>query len=36
LLKFVASNRFTVFIVYRIIAGLAVGTLLILGVISAV
>jgi undecaprenyl pyrophosphate phosphatase UppP len=36
LLKFVATNRFTVFIVYRILAGLALATLLILGVIPAV
>jgi undecaprenyl-diphosphatase len=36
LLKFVASNRFTAFIVYRIIAGLAIIALLAFGVITAV
>ena len=36
LLKFVASNRFTVFIVYRIVAGLAIMALLGFGVITAV
>jgi undecaprenyl-diphosphatase len=36
LLKFVASNRFTVFVVYRILAGAAIASLLALGVIAAV
>jgi len=36
LLRFVASNRFTVFIVYRILAGLAVIALLVFGVVQAV
>jgi undecaprenyl-diphosphatase len=36
LLKFVASNRFTVFIIYRIVLGLALIALLVFGVISAV
>ncbi|MDR1448940.1 MAG: undecaprenyl-diphosphate phosphatase [Propionibacteriaceae bacterium] len=36
LLKFVASNRFTVFIVYRLLAGLAVAALLFSGVVAAV
>ncbi|MCL2784787.1 MAG: undecaprenyl-diphosphate phosphatase [Propionibacteriaceae bacterium] len=36
LLKFVASNRFTLFIVYRIIAGLAVIALLLFGIVPAV
>ncbi|MDR0285038.1 MAG: undecaprenyl-diphosphate phosphatase [Propionibacteriaceae bacterium] len=36
LLKFVASNRFTVFIVYRVLAGLAVAALILFGVVQAV
>ena len=36
LLKYVASNRFTIFIVYRILLGLAVIALLVFGVISPV
>lgn len=36
LLTFVASNRFTAFVVYRVLAGLAIAGLLLGGVISAV
>ena len=36
LLKFVASNRFTLFIVYRVVAGLAIIALLLFGVVQAV
>ncbi|MCL2482030.1 MAG: undecaprenyl-diphosphate phosphatase [Propionibacteriaceae bacterium] len=36
LLRFVASNRFTVFIVYRVLAGLVVMGLIVFGVIHAV
>ena len=36
LLKFVASNRFTVFVVYRILLGLLIIALILLGVILAV
>ncbi|MDR1387208.1 MAG: undecaprenyl-diphosphate phosphatase [Propionibacteriaceae bacterium] len=36
LLKFVASNRFTAFIVYRVLAGLAVAGLILTGLVSAV
>jgi len=36
LLKFVASNRFTLFIVYRVIAGLIIIALLLCGVVQAV
>lgn len=35
LLRFVASNRFTAFVVYRVLAGLAVAGLLLAGVITA-
>ncbi len=35
LLRFVASNKFTAFVVYRVLAGLAVGGLLLSGAISA-
>ncbi len=35
LLKFVASNRFTAFVIYRIVAGLAIGGLLLAGVVTA-
>ncbi|MDR0415915.1 MAG: undecaprenyl-diphosphate phosphatase [Propionibacteriaceae bacterium] len=36
LLRFVASNRFTGFVVYRVLAGLAVASLLAFGVVAAV
>ena len=36
LLRFVASNRFTVFIVYRVLAGLAIIGLLVFSVVQAV
>jgi len=36
LLKFVATNRFTIFIVYRLVAGAAIAALLLFGVIQAV
>jgi len=36
LLRFVASNRFTVFIVYRVLAGCAIIALLLLGIVPAV
>ena len=36
LLRFVASNRFTVFIIYRVLAGLAIIALLLFHVITAV
>jgi len=36
LLKFVSSNRFTLFIIYRIVIGLAVVALLVTGVLAAV
>lgn len=35
LLRFVASNRFTVFVIYRVVAGLAVIGLLLAGVVTA-
>jgi undecaprenyl-diphosphatase len=35
LLRFVASNKFTAFVIYRVLAGLAVGGLLLAGVVSA-
>lgn len=35
LLRFVASNKFTAFVIYRVVAGLSVGGLLLAGVISA-
>ncbi len=35
LLRFVASNRFTAFVIYRVLAGLAVGGLLLAGVVTA-
>ena len=35
LLRFVAHNRFTVFVIYRVIAGLAVIALLVAGVVTA-
>ncbi len=36
LLKFVASNRFTAFIIYRVFAGVVIILLLVLGIIQAV
>ena len=36
LLRFVASNRFTLFIVYRILLGLAVIALIVFGVVTAI
>ena len=36
LLKFVATNNFTAFVVYRIVAGLAIAGLLLSGVILPV
>ena len=35
LLRFVASNKFTAFVIYRVLAGLAVGGLLLAGAVSA-
>jgi undecaprenyl-diphosphatase len=35
LLRFVAHNRFTAFVIYRVIAGLAVVGLLVGGVVTA-
>ena len=35
LLRFVATNRFTVFVIYRVVAGLAVIGLLLTSVVTA-